>query len=292
MRTFLIFLVVLMTRAVSAQELQATVTANFQNLPVVNKEILTNFAADVENYINNTRFTGSEWPYAKIRCSFQISFISATDELNYQAQLVVVSQRQIYKSDKFSPMLRVFDSNWNLMYERNQQFYFNPMMFSSITSLLDYYAYIIIGLDEDSWEKLAGTDNFKRAADIVNLAASSRYSKGWESATGSYNRKDLVENMLNEKYRLFREAFADYHLGVDLSVRNRKSAQERVVKIVEALESIQSQIDLKSVYPKTFFDAKHGEIVDLLSDYGDKEVFRKLKKLDPPHASKYDEMLR
>lgn len=288
----ILIILFLAANIVLAQELSATVTVNYQNLPIVNKEILVRFQGDVEAYLNNTRFTGNEWNFDKIRCSFSISFLSATDELNYQAQLVVVSQRQIYKSDKHSPMLRVFDSNWSLQYERNQQLYFNPQLFNSLTSLLDYYAYVIIGLDEDSWDKLGGTGNFKRAADIVNLASTSRYSKGWESITGSYNRKDLTDNLLSEKYRRFREAIADYHLGVDLSVKNRKMAQDRVVKMIDALVAIQSQIDLRSVFPKTFFDAKHGELVDLLSDYPDKDIFKKLKSLDPPHSAKYDEAMQ
>lgn len=288
----ILLLLLLSINMLQAQELSATVTVNYQNLPIVNKEILVRFQSDVESYLNNTRFTGGDWNYDKIRCSFSISFLSATDEQNYHAQLVVVSQRQIYKSDKFSPMLRVFDSNWNLQYERNQQLYFSPLLFNSLSSLLDYYAFVIIGMDEDSWEKLAGTENFKRAADIVNLGATSRYSKGWESVTGSYNRKDLTDNLLSEKYRRFREAIADYHLGVDLSVKNRKMAQDRVVKMIDALDAIKSQIDLRSVYPKAFFDAKNGELVELLSDYPDKEIFKKLKALDPPHSAKYDEAMQ
>lgn len=286
------FLVFLFYASLAAQELQATVSVNYQNLPVINKESLVNFAREIETYLNSTRFTGSEWKYDRIKCNFNISIITASDEVSYSAQAVIVSQRQIYKSQNISPMLRVFDNNWVFNYEKNQPLYFDPLMFNSIASFLDYYAYIIIGMEQDSWDKLGGTEYFRKAFDIVNISSGTRFSKGWESTSGNYNRKDLVENLLNEKYRTVREAFSDYHYGIDQAQKNRAAGQKKIAGFITTIKSLESKLDVRSVLIKTIFDSKHGEIIDYLRDYPDREVFRVLKSIDPPHASKYDEVLK
>ncbi len=292
MKRVVIIILTLVSFIHYAQELNATVTVNMQNLPVVNKESLVNFASAIQDYLNQTRFTGEEWPYEKINCSFTISIASAVNETNYNAAAVVVSQRKIYKSQDYSPMLKVFDNNWNFSYEKNQSFYFDPLVFNSVTSFLDYYAFIIIGLENDSWEKLNGTMLFNKAFDITNLGINSSFSDGWASTSGNYNRRDLAENLLNEKYRPFREAFADYHYGIDFYVKNKKTGQEKIVSAIKVIEGMKSKIDVKSILVKSFFDAKFGEIIDRLIDYQDKNIFKVLKSIDPPHTAKYDEAMR
>lgn len=274
------------------QELLADVMIDFQNLPVINKESLRDFEATIEDYLNNTRFTGGDWNYEKIKCSFNISIVSAGDEVSYSAQAVITSQRKLYKSTQASLMLKIFDTNWDFIYERGQSLYFDPLNFNSIASFFDYYAFVIIGMENDSWEKLSGTDFFRKAFDIVNLGVRSKNSKGWEALSGNFNRKDLVENMLNEKYRPLREAVADYHYALDVSVKNKNAAMQQIVQVVKNLEKIKGQMDIRSVYLRTFFEAKYGEIIEMLRGVEDKSIFKVLKALDPQHAGKYDEVLQ
>ncbi len=290
MKKVFIFLFLLSGLSI-AQELNAKVTVKFDNLPVINKENLMNFQQTISDYLNTTKFSGDVWNNPKIECTFNIFITSASSDVNYSAQVFIGSQREIYKSAKKSPMLTVMDNGWDFTYEKNQQLYFNPMVFHSITSFLDYYAYLIIGLDNDSWEKVSGTPFFIKASNLVNLGVNSRFSKGWEGS-GNYNRRDLVENILSEKYRLFREAIYDYHYGIDYYAIKKDIGQEKIANLANVLNSIKSKIDARSLYIKTFFDAKAGEIVDYLKDYPDKNaIFKILKNIDPPHASKYDEAM-
>jgi hypothetical protein len=302
MKSFIAGLIILLSFAARAQELNAVVEVNYQNLPIINKESLGRFAQDVQTYLNNTKFTGQDWKFERINCQFNISITSASDEVTYSAQVVVVSQRKLFRSKDVTPMLRVFDNNWNFIYEKNQSLLPNPNIFSPLTSFLDYYAFIIIGMENDSWDKLGGTAFYSRANDIVNLAASSAFAKGWESTTSGFNRRDLVENALNEKYRIFREGIADYHYALDKmaqtyavdSVRTRKinEATALIVRFIKSLETIKSKIDVRSIFIRTFFDAKYLEIIERLKNLSDKSVFITLKSIDPPHAAKYDEVLR
>ena len=97
--------------------------------------------------------------------------------------------------------------------------------------------------------------------------------------------------MLNDKYRPFREALFIYYYGIDEYQVNKKAAQEKIVNLVNVLSTMKSKIDINGVLIRTFFDSKYGEFIEVLRDYPDRDVFVKLKKIDPSHTAKYDELL-
>ncbi|MBK9099299.1 MAG: DUF4835 family protein [bacterium] len=284
-----ILMVFLFVSVLSAQELNCTVEVNFESLPVNNRELLSDFKGVIENYLNTTRFTNDDWAQ-KIDCTFSIFFTGASSDVDYSAQIVIVSQRPIYNSPKNSPMLTINDGQWTFKYQRGQALYANQSTFDPLSSFLDFYAFIIIGMDMDTFENFGGTVYFKRALDIANLAATSSSNTGWLPSSAVYNRIGLVGDILNEKYAAFRSSVFDYHqYGLDSYAKNPKLAQEYIAQLVNNLwDMYQKTGSINSVYVRTFFDAKNGEIVDYLRSYPDPEIFNKLKKIDPPHSAKYD----
>lgn len=285
--TFIIVLLFFST--LSAQELNCTVEVNFESLPVNNRELLSDFKGVIESYLNNTRFTNEDWAQ-KIDCSFSIFFTGASSDVDYSAQIVIVSQRPIRNSSKNSPMLTINDGQWSFKYQRGQALYANQSTFDPLTSFLDFYVFIIIGMDTDTFENFGGTVYFKRALDIANLGATSPANTGWLPSSAVYSRLGLIGDILNEKYAAFRSSIFDYHqYGLDSYLDNPKLAQEYIAELVNILWQLyQKSGSINSVYVRTFFDAKNGEIVDYLRSYPDTEIFNKLKKIDPPHSSKYD----
>lgn len=279
----------------SAQELDATVVVNLEQLPTASRERVDNFKTQVQDYLNNTKFTGQSWQGEKIKCTFNIFFTGSSDEVTYTTQLVVTSQRIIENTLLNSLMMTILDNSWQFKYQKNQSMYFNQTDFDPLTSLLDYYAYIIIGFDADSYYSLGGTDYFQKALDICVRGGSSQFSKGWQSDSSPFNRRSLVDNLLNAKYQQFRQDYFDYHYnGIDLfrDPKTHDQALKNIVKLITDLYSAKDQIDTRNVLMKVFFDAKAGEIVEYLKNYPDKSIFETLKKLDPPHTSKYDEALK
>ena len=285
----LIFFILVLTTVTFSQELNCKVSVNYESIPVVNRELLANFSQTVEEYLNKTRFT-DKWEGDKIDCAFNIFFIGASSDINYSAQAVITSQRPIYKSEKNSLMLSINDPQWSFLFEKNQTLYPTQSVFDPLTSFLDYYAYIIIGFDMDSYDELAGNPFFTKAFDIVNLGANSSYRTGWEKTSSSYSRRGLVEDLLNEKYRPFREAYFNYHYnGLDIFSEKKSLAIKNIIKLVDVLEVLRSKVDINSVLLKTFFDSKSGEIIESLKSYPDKSIFAKLRKIDPSRGLKYDE---
>ncbi len=288
---YLIFLFIIYSNISFAQELNCKVIVNYEGLPALNRELLTDFASVIESYMNTTQFTGESWDGQRIDCSLNIFFTSASGDNDYAAQVVVVSTRPVFKSIRQSTMLTINDPTWTFRYVKNQALYYNQSAFDPITSFLDYYANIIIGFDWDTWAELGGTPYFKKAFDIVNLGANSANKTGWERSNASYSRWGLCEDLLNDKYRLFREAIFVYYYGVDEYQVKKKAAQEKIVNLINVLTDMKSKMDINSVFVRLFFDAKYGEFIELLRDYPDRTIFEKLRKIDPPHATKYDEVL-
>ena len=274
-----------------AQELNAKVYVNLEKLETVGRDNLESFEQLIEDYLNNNKFTGADWEGDKIDCSFNIFFLSSGDNV-YNAQVVVTSLRKVYNSDSESLMLRIQDNNMSFNYEKNQSLYFNPREFDALLSFLDYYAFMIIGSDMDSYEPLGGTPFYTKAIEIAILGSNSAFSKGWSLETSAYNKRGLVEDLLRSNFQQFRIDFYDYHYnGLDILKEDKKEATKNIVKLVENLDGIYSQISRMNLLMRVFFDTKSKEIFSLVKDYPDKSILNTLKRLDPSHISIYEQGL-
>ena len=149
----------------------------------------------------------------------------------------------------------------------------------------------------DSYYALGGNDYFQKDVEITVRGGASQFSNGWQSQSSAYNRRVLIDNLLNAKYQQFRQDYFNYHYnGIDLLSSQkpevREAAIKNIVKLITDLYASKDQIDWRSVLMKVFFDAKAVEIVDVLRNYPDKTIFEKLKSIDAPHTAKYDEALQ
>lgn len=276
------------------QELDATVRVNMEQLESRAREQLVNFESSISEYLNNNKFTDTNWEYERIKCNFEIFFTSAGEQQNYSAQVVISSQRSIYNSQKNSLMLSLLDNSWDFVFEKNQSLYFDPVTFNNLTSFLDYYAFIIIGFDMESYgpDPFGGSDMFSKALDIAIRGGSSKYSDGWQSKSTTYNKRGLVDNLMHANYQQFREDFMNYHFnGLDLFNSDRKRAMDNMARLVYNLAEKKDKLDARSVLLKVFFDAKAGEFIEYLKNYHDNEIFVVLKKINPGNISKYDTVL-
>lgn len=286
-----IFLLLILPAVTFSQELAATVVVSYEQLDNASKERLVNFKQEVENYLNTARYTDEAWEGDRIPCQFNIFFTGASKEINYGAQIVISSQRPIYNSQTNSLMMRVQDKNWQFIYERNQALYFNQTTFDPLTSLLDYYAYLILGFDADSFEKFGGSEYFAKAYDLAVLGANSRFSDGWSEVSASYSKRGLVEDLSNAKYEKFRKAYFNYHYnGLDIIKENQTEAVKNLYVLIDDIYENYEKMT-RSVLLRVFFEAKAGEIVDNFAKIADKSVFEKLKIIDPAHITKYNEVL-
>ena len=284
------FIIFLYSTLNLAQELNCNVIVNYESLPVNNRELLAGFGNAIEAYMNSTQFSGSAWGQ-KIDCTINIFFTGAGSDVDYTAQAVIVSTRPVLNSERQSPILTINDPTWSFRYEKNQALY-SQTSFDPLTSFLDFYANMIIGFDAETFERFGGNPYFRRAFDIVNLGNSSPYSRGWERSGTSYSRWGLCEDLLSDRFRPFREAFFVYHYGIDEMQINRSAAQSKIADLITTLDDMRKRMEINSVLTRTFFDSKFGEIIESLRGYADIEIVAALKRIDPAHSARYDDILK
>ncbi|GAB4127389.1 MAG: hypothetical protein Fur0015_01000 [Ignavibacteriales bacterium] len=291
MRKYILFLLLLPV-LIQAQELDAKVTVNTEKLKNEYRDRLVNFGQQVEDYLNSNLFTGQPWQYPKIKCYFNIFFTTGSSDTKYSAQVVVVSYRGIAGSDKTSLMLSIMDNSWSFDYQPNQAFYFNQSAFDPITSFLDYYAYIIIGFDNESYEPFAGSDLFNAALNLTILGANSTYSDSWVIKSSGFNKRLLCEELFDANFQQFRQDFYDYHSnGIDQLAYSKSldKFHSIIAHMIKNLEIAKKKVTRRSVLLNTFFEAKSGELINYLKDYPDKKIFDSLKTIDPTRITKYNE---
>jgi len=293
MKKLILFLFLVSVRMIFSQEIAARVIVNFESLQTEYREKLLNFATQVEDYINKNKWTDIKWEGPKIPISIQVYFRSGNPSNRYSAQVVISSQRPIYQSEKSTLMLKLIDPNWEFTYEKNQVLLFNPNLFEPLTGFINYYVYVVLGIDSDSYEEFGGTKFFNQALSIAYQGASSNFSNGWAPGEGSFNRVDFVSEYLNEKFQNFRKAFFDYHYnGLDLASEDPSLPTKKLINFINTLEDLRAKVFTRSILLKVFFDTKYLEFCEILRNYRDKSIFDRLKKIDPAHISTYDEYQR
>jgi hypothetical protein len=274
-----------------AQELNATVTVNVEQLPSEYKDKLNDFGQTVQDYLNNNKYADQNWQGDKIDCTFNIFFLSGSGDVNYTAQAVITSTRPILNAQKSSLMLNIMDDKWSFSYESGQSMNFDLNTFNGLKSFLDFYALVIIGVDADSYDPYGGSPYFSKAIEIGVLGSSSKNSKGWDVQSSAYNRRVYVNDLLDSKLQEFRNDFFNYHYnGLDLlysGAKYKPIGQKNIAKLIEDLYSNKVINITRNVVLTVFFNAKAGEIAESLADYPDKTIFNKLLKIDPSNSSKY-----
>ncbi len=292
MKKFLLILFLLPLINVHSQELLATVMVNYEQLTNRYQDKLINFDQQIEDYLNNTQFSGDNWEWQRIKCSFNIFFTGAKGETSYDAQVVVTSQRPIEGQQRSSLMFTVMDNSWKFEYEKNQSMYFDDTIYDPLTSFLDYYAFVIIGLDSDSYEAKAGTQFYEKALNVAVNGGASGYSEAWQSKSAAYSKRNLVDDLLSADYSKFREDYTDYHYnGLDLYYQNKQKTYDSIMNMVKGIALLKQKINKRSVLLNVFFDAKHGEIIDYLKEQPDKTIFNLLQRIDVGNTTKYLEAM-
>ncbi len=290
------WLILLMTFAwvtvAAAQEINATVTLNYETLSGTDRENVSGLGPAIQNYINSYQWTGQNFSGPKIPVTLNIYLLSASGGV-YSAQAFIGSQRPVYKSSNMSPMLRVMDNSWQFTYTQGQPLLHDQFHFNSLTGFIDYYMYVVLGFDYDSYDPLGGTKYFQDAANIVAQGQNGNYPQGWgPSSSGTYSRYSLVNEVLSAKYEIFRKSFYEYEYnGIDLMSTERDTAQANIAKALTNIANIVLQSGSPSTLMRVFFDAKYQEIANSLQGYPDKSIYQKLSIVDQAHQSTYSKYM-
>jgi hypothetical protein len=161
---------------------------------------------------------------------------------------------------------------------------------------LAYYAYLIIGLDYDSFSLFGGKEFYQKAQQIVSNAQSSRY-KGWKAFEDRKNRYWLVQNILNDEYKKVRRFLYEYHRdGLDQMFDEPSKARSEIAQSIELLRDVhREKPDSYLFFLKLMIEAKSDEFVNIYSEGSASEADRvaeMLAEIDPSHSDKYEKITK
>ena len=288
------FAVCLFGAAATAQELDCRVIVNDDQLGGNEFEFLDDLRDEVEQYFNGRSWTEDRFEeFERIRCSVQIVFVEAQGLDRFTANITVASQRPIYGTPRTVPVVTINDSQWQFQYNRGQPLIFNTNRYDALPSLLDFYAYLLLGYDYDTFSELGGTPHFERAREISELAQS-QGDAGWLSIGDDRTRTTLVRQLLDPRYLPLRRAYFLYHFGtLDQFTRDPEAAWETGFSAIEAIYELFLEVSRK-YSTDLFFTTKAGEIVELFSDADGvrNELYAILIEMDPARSSEYDQLLQ
>lgn len=272
----------------TAQQIDCTVKVNYESVGGAYKDLLLEFEENVRTYLNSQQW-GSDQIQEKIHCTFDIFVQGVTGENRYIAQVFIGSQRPIYGANKSTAVARLFDEAWEFTYLKQRPLNHTPYAFNELTSFLDFYIYLILGYDYDTYESLAGTPWFQKASDVASLGRSTS-QKGWQPTPTGYSRTQLATELLNPTVSGIREASYVYHFGgLDSLGVNKAKAFANIAKALDMIGTTRKLIDSRNLVFKTFFDTKYMELADVLQDYPDRSVYLTLSRIDPSHQTTYEE---
>jgi histone deacetylase complex regulatory component SIN3 len=284
----LTMLLLLVSTQLSAQQVDCTVKVNYDAVSSTNKDLLRDFASDVRDYVNNYQW-GSENIPDKVRCTLDIFVQRVVGENKYTAQVFVGSQRPIYGSAKSSVVLRLMDDAWQFTYIKGRPINHNSYAYNDLTSFLDFYMYLIMGYDSDTFERMSGTPMFQKASDMASLGRGSG-DAGWQAATTGYSRLQLINELLSPAYENVRAASWKYHFaGLDSIAFAPEKAYQNILQSIETIGKVRRLADPRNQIIKVFFDTKYMEIADLFVNNPDKTIYAKIGNIDPAHLKTYEE---
>lgn len=277
-----------------AQELNCQVSINHSQLSTQDIRIFQTLQKSVYEFMNNRRWTNKVFKAEeRIECSI---FINLKEQLGDQftATIQVQSRRPVFNSSYNSVMFNHIDKDYTFEYIEYNALDFQLTSFdNNLTSVLAFYAYIIIGLDFDSFGDHGGTPYLNNAQQIVNNAQSAKES-GWKSYDSQKNRYWLIENLLNGSYDNLHSFMYKYHrLGLDQMQKNMSKGRQEALAAIEMLVKVHRSKPGLYVL-SIILEAKRDEIIGIFSEAPPNEkakVKNLLVEIDPAHGNEYQKIV-
>ncbi|MEY4054443.1 MAG: hypothetical protein RL034_1361 [Bacteroidota bacterium] len=303
-RTFLTILFLAFITGAKAQELQARVTVLSNRVATtVDRKIFTTLQTQLTNLLNNRKWTSDIYqPQEKIECSFILNIESMVETNVYKATLSIQAARPVYGSTYKASMVNFQDPDVTFKYQEFQPLEFNEARVqgtdagaANLPAIFAYYAYMIIGLDYDSFALKGGESYFRKALNIVNNAPEGKGVQGWKMFDGLRNRFWLAENVTNNRNNLIHDVFYSYYRnGLDYLMDNEDQAHTAVLAALVQLQTF-AQDNQNSMIQQFFLQSKFAELSGIFkkAKAADKQkALELLTFLDAANAPKYKEALQ
>ena len=264
-KTVALLAILLGVVGVYAQELNCTVEINTDKINGTDKAVFSTLQTAITEYMNNTQWGNAQFLVnEKIDCKLFFT-IASVEGTKMTGDLQVQSSRPVYNASYTTTLINFKDTNIEFEYQENEPLVFNiNAMESNLTAILNFYAYMILAIDFDSFAPNGGDFYYERAANVVQLAQSSGET-GWKAFEDTKNRSAVFSAFTEKNTSAIRSLLYDYHRkGLDEMVLSPDKGRATITKTLNILKQIYDVAPM-SVVLSMFKDAKLDELVNIYS---------------------------
>ena len=270
LRSVFFYLFAFLPLTTEAQELQAKININHQQVQGTDASIFDNLQQTLEQFVNERQWTDLQFQEnERIQCSFNITVTKYdASENKFTCTALVQANRPVYNSTYTTTLYNNRDKNFDFEFVQFDQLNFNEEMIDNqLTALFAYYAFLIIGLDLDSFSPMGGTDVLQRCMVLVNNAQNLGFP-GWKSFEDSRNRFAIINDYLDEGMKPFRQLQYDYYrTGLDEMAQNVERGRTNVTTALDNLKKAHEDKPL-SMLPQIWTDYKKDELANIYQGKG------------------------
>lgn len=298
-RFLLLVFSLLLVNVTRSQELNCQVDINYTQVQgSANKQIFDQLKRSIIEFMNNTKWTNDIFgQQEKIECSMLIVIKQQLGTDEYSGTIQITSRRPVFKSSYYTQVFNFEDENFQFKFQQFSQLDNNiniNTFLNNLTSVLQYYAFVILATDYDTFAPLGGTQYWQKAQLVVQNAQSTPES-GWkQSQDGQNNRYWLIENTLQPLFKGIRDCMYEYNLkGLDQMNTSPEDGRAAVLKSLDLLIPV-AKARPASFNMQLFFNAKRDEIINIFKGGTPEEktkVMDLLATLDPAGTTKYQKII-
>lgn len=291
-KLFFLFGIYLCCVSMHAQELNATITVNADQVSQTNQQIFQTLERALNDFVNKTKWTKRTYKENELVNGQMFITITEYESDRFQGNIQIQSSRPVFNTSYETPVFNYKDNQFSFQYIEFQPLVFNENVFeSNLVAVVAYYVYIMLGLDADTFSLEGGNEYFRIAQNIVTQAQGTNFA-GWNQTTDR-SRFELVDNLLSNTYKEYRVAMYNYHRkGMDILGDNNSTGKQVIAGTMKLFETMIKRRP-NAFLIQTFFDAKSEEIQNIFSD-GPKVDIVKLKEtlnsIAPLYSSTWNEI--
>lgn len=254
-----------------AQELNARVVINHNQIQGTDISVFENLEKTLQQFVNNKQWTDLKFKKnERINCVFNITINEYDNSTNlFKCRALIQANRPVFGSNYNSVIYNNYDNNFEFNFAQFDQIEFNEEnLQNQLTTLLGYYAFLIIGLDLDSFSPNGGQDVLQRCLNLTNNAQNLNYT-GWKAFEDDRNRFAIINDYLDPAMAPFRELQYNYYRkGLDQMTTNPERARVNITDALEQNLAKARENKPLSLWPLIWTDYKKDELANIYKGKG------------------------
>ena len=261
----------LSTLPLNSQELQAKININHSQIQGTDVSVFENLQQTLEQFVNERQWTPLQFQNnERIQCTFNITVTKYIREENrFECSALIQANRPVYNTSYSTTLYNNKDDNFHFAFAQFDQLNFtDEVIDNQLTALFAYYAYLIIGINLDSFSPMGGTDILQRCMYLVNNAQDLGFP-GWNSFEDSRNRFAIINDYLDESLKSLRQLQYDYYRkGLDEMANNAERGRTEISGALENNLKVAHDNKPLSLLPQIWTDYKKDELINIYKGKG------------------------